>query len=368
MAWPWQQPYFVPRTVFGGGIASGIYNGAEYLGNKVGGWGYNYMKAPRGEVRGDLYSTHTKNLMRNQPGWTKVQQYNPFGLNSKSKGKPPQEPLPALQPPGGGGRDFAAARGDLERYSQMASDAMKNYRAFTPQQFKGPFSLGKLDVGKFSSDNPKWMNQAQTYATQQMNEEIAAQCLSQAQYRDQLQSALADIALQQRGDIGGLRGEADAAWARIQNMGANTGLGFGPMAQRNLMTSSSGYLGKEAQLRQQYANEMAGQRMGYSTNIADTIRQMALARSGRQANAINYLYQNILPTEQGIWEGNANAAINAYGANASYLNDLASQWYNYQGLRRDSSQQSLDRARYLADIYGNTGSSLGSLYGNYWAT
>ena len=290
--------------------------------------------------------------------------YSPFGVY-KGKGNPATVSRGQMQGP-------PSPAADSYGYSEDAIKALQGVGNWSPQAFKAPYSLGKLDVGQFNSQDPRFMRSAQEYANATLRESLAAQQLARAQYGDLLSQQRGDEQFAMRQDIGALTGAANQQWAKIQNMGANTGLGFGPMAQQNLMTASQPFNAQMAARQLAAQNAIMGYQRTYGVNMAEATRQDALARANREANAINYLYQQILPTESDIWGTNAQAKTNAWQANAGYLNDLYGRWNEYQGLQGDAYQQRLARAQALAGIYNtpyaNTTYGSGGGNSNYWAT
>lgn len=245
----------------------------------------------------------------------------------------------------------AAMQRPIDKYSAMAAGALNAAPNFQPGQFQAPFSLGKLNVGQFNADDPRFSRQAQAYATQAMREKLVAQGLARREFGDLYAGQREDVGFRRDEDLGGQQARGEQAWQRIQNMGANTGLGYGPMAQRNLLTQGATNQAAEAAIRRGYQNELAGYGRQYGTQMYGSYNQDALARSAREAEAINYLYQNILPAQTNAFTANANAATNAYGQNRGYLADLASQWDAYQGRMGDASQRGMSRAGSLADLY-----------------
>ena len=250
----------------------------------------------------------------------------------------------------------------VQQYGGMAAKALQGTPVYNPTQFQAPFSLGQLNVGSFNANDPRFMGQAQTYANQTMREALAAQDLARRQFADLYAGQREDVGLREDVDLQENAAAGNAAWNRIQNMGANTGLGYGPMAQRNLLTSSATNMAAQQNLMRQYANEMAGYGRDYGTQMYGSYNQDALARQAREANAIKYLYGDILPAQTNAYTANANARIGAYGANADYLNQLANNYYTYTGQMGDANARRIGLNTSMADLYAGLISPYQNVY------
>lgn len=247
--------------------------------------------------------------------------------------------------------DYRNRMSDITKGVQRCSaQAMKNATAALPQAqtYKPAYQMGQYQAGP--AFNPgAYRGCAETIADQAIREGKSANEIARQRYIDQYNRSLGCINLNAQQDIGRNQAARNASLNALQNMGANTGLGYGGMAQNRLATSDTGFRGELNNLLAQYALQRGGLGAEQFTNLNELALRDADLAAGRQA-AISKEMQNIVPMYQTAWQGNEDAARAAYDASVNNLKMLGDQFYTGEANNLAYGQAGVGAAQALADI------------------